>query len=304
MAFANLNTSAFAPLRSYADADIYFNNTREVRGYDKTLNGVPLRNDRKLHTAYSLRRLNDGSYACHMYHTDVLVFHKDGSLTLDVSYNTQSTHDFANRFLWGANGANTKFYVHTKNGIPLLSNHADGRCYPAHKPIILRPYNQSTPANPTETLYIDHVASNTEPYYVKRVHRAKGAQARKHIASLLAYARTMEAMGPLPIETVQSMVSDNDGVSIHSCGVHTALLHMSLDEIASPDNHAKIVGAFYFRTYKYNNPHLLSFKTKLFRDCVLAAAYKANDAYILEEVPLGGFHKDMKMRHSFHDMLA
>lgn len=80
-------------LRNYAAALSRWEGTKPWRG-DRDTNVRSLRNPRK--RGSSIRKLNDGSIACRLYSTDVVIYHPNGEITI-TPWSSRTTSIFASR---------------------------------------------------------------------------------------------------------------------------------------------------------------------------------------------------------------
>lgn len=112
MAF-HIQTHDFPPIRCYSDAHQYWERIKPWRGYSPT-DAKPLAG-RKAHHM-TIRKLNDGSIAMRLHHTDVVTYHPDNSITIE-GYASVSTDAFARALLPSGLSASFNngvgFMVHT-----------------------------------------------------------------------------------------------------------------------------------------------------------------------------------------------
>ena len=115
MAF-HIDTYDLPPLRCYGDAHAYWSRIKPWRG-DGDKNTRPIAGRKKRHM--TIRMLNDESIAMRLWHTDVLVYHKNGDLTLDA-YGSVSTDSFARCLTpWGVDvswNTDLGYMLHLKRG--------------------------------------------------------------------------------------------------------------------------------------------------------------------------------------------
>jgi len=97
-----ISTNGVAMISGFADAKKYYETTVDVRGKPKADHGVPLQLNRRNLDTKSLHKLDDDRYAARLYLTDCVVWHRDGSMTLDLSYGSMSTDKFIDHFLYAA----------------------------------------------------------------------------------------------------------------------------------------------------------------------------------------------------------
>lgn len=87
----HINSCDLPPLRCYNDALSYWERIKPWRG-DSDTNTRPIAGRNK--RGQTIRKLNDGAIAMRLYHTDVVVYHPDGSITL-TGHPSVSTDAFA-----------------------------------------------------------------------------------------------------------------------------------------------------------------------------------------------------------------
>lgn len=92
----SISTAGLPPLRSYSDAKNYFNNTPRPRSDKWGDNERPLDGNRAFHKA--LVKVDD-EYHCKLHSTHVVQF-KDPDTIVYRPWNSRSTRDFAEHFLW------------------------------------------------------------------------------------------------------------------------------------------------------------------------------------------------------------
>ena len=101
------STHGVAAIRNFADAEKFYEQTDEIRGKPKAEWGVPLQHNRRGIDVKSLHKLHDEQgevhYSARLYSTDVVVWHRDGTMTLDFSYGSLSTDSVVDHFLWACN---------------------------------------------------------------------------------------------------------------------------------------------------------------------------------------------------------
>lgn len=83
-------------IRSYEEAVKRFDNTKPWRDYYLASEGRPLRDRKDRHL--QIFRTAD-AVRCRLHRTDVVTYHKNGTIELDLSYRSKSTQDFANALL-------------------------------------------------------------------------------------------------------------------------------------------------------------------------------------------------------------
>jgi hypothetical protein len=275
MAFGNtLATYAFHRIRSYAEAARAWDDIPAIRGTNPIDNGKPLRRDRKNASAYALHYLPAmNAYAVRLYDTHVVTFHNDGSFTVNLSYGSNTTNDFATNFLPRG------WLAFTQYGQPVLT-HADNyvdpptrRHYPAFKPLRILPSG-----------LID--ASTVPQMVVKRVNKSLAAALRKKIKPLIDYIDTLHALGNMSDEAVDAM----RGKRPQSPLPDFTRLEAMLDENDFPH----IAGTFYRRQYNHHfKMYQNTLTLKLAKEVLYDHAYRLGGAYYMEDVPLGTIKEGM-----------
>lgn len=92
--FGPIQTDGFPTINNHAQAQRFFDKTKPWRGGNE--NERPLGNRRDKHKMLVL--LNNGDFACRLYSTDVLTYHRDNTISIR-RYDTASTVEFANAIL-------------------------------------------------------------------------------------------------------------------------------------------------------------------------------------------------------------
>jgi hypothetical protein len=193
MAFS-LSAHNLRSLRSYADCELFFNNTDAIRGYDKSTHGVPLHKERRDHHHKSLIRRMDGvqrgsfayhpTYALRLYRTDVVTYNADGSILLDLSYASQSTAEFANRYTPDAHGYR-RYYVSIRKDNLILRDketHADYIQKHSSVPILIQADG---------TIDLSSVATT----YTTLLNKPKAHTLRKALAPMVQYIKVLRSNG-------------------------------------------------------------------------------------------------------------
>jgi hypothetical protein len=91
-----------AGIYNYADAAKFYESTEAIRGQDKEREGVPLKDNRRDWSHFKLTRELDADrqpcYNAWLYGTAVVTWFVDGTVKVDVSYDSQSTRKFADYY--------------------------------------------------------------------------------------------------------------------------------------------------------------------------------------------------------------
>ena len=99
MAWGHSSVNQLYRIDSFGKAEHVFNTVNAIRGQDKYLVGVPLRDDRRDWKYKALVKLDDDTYAAKLYDTNVITWHRNGSVTLNMRYGSSTTDQFADFFL-------------------------------------------------------------------------------------------------------------------------------------------------------------------------------------------------------------
>ena len=266
----SIDTYRLPRIRCFQDAEVYYNNTQAIRGQDKSSAGVPLRSDRKNWRTTSLRKLNNGGYALRLYYTDVVVYHSDGSVTLDVSYKSRSTNEFASALLPPSINACTRF----DRPVVYIGNNGYGYDYY----LGIRP--MTFIKNPETNTY---ALLNPEQLAVtKQVLNRKRAKAvREMLQPLMGFVNTMRAMGPL---------SEDALVGVPSLIVYSS--YVTEEYITNPDNFMMFLRPYY-RSASVGGRWGARLQEHT-EKAILKEAYRRFDAYDRVPLPQGKIHKTMK----------
>lgn len=83
----------FNPVSSFEEAEERYYNTKPIRGSDDVR---PLGERRKKH--HRITKIDDDTFACTLYHTDVVTYSRDGRVLVNLgNWDTQTTRDFLHR---------------------------------------------------------------------------------------------------------------------------------------------------------------------------------------------------------------
>lgn len=88
----SIDDYALPPIRCYADAKLFWEGTKPWRG-DSDQTTRPLSGRKRNQT---IRPIHDGSFACRLHQTDVVIYHPNGDVEIS-GYPSVSTDAFANR---------------------------------------------------------------------------------------------------------------------------------------------------------------------------------------------------------------
>ena len=266
-----------ATIRSYDQAKTHLINTKPVR----TTGNVPLRRDRKNHGHMYIHSFYDGRIACRLYATDVVTYYPDGRVHLDTSYASQSTNAFASQFTPRA------VSCYLERGQPCV--HVAGIleatqfiCPPGG--LLIRPASDPHP---------DPLLARTTPYTVapddnpalanqceRKLNLSRAAKARKPIAPLLEYAKTLAALGPMTHEAWRAM--RGDGRLTHA---HLYLSYLIPEDVTNPDRWPEIASLCCVNYFRNATPDRVAVDLPRLKEALTAAMYRYFSVY--DYVPLG-----------------
>jgi hypothetical protein len=114
--YGTYRNSGIRRITRYEEALHRLNNTKPIAGNGRNAGIVPLGHRNRPH--FQLRMRQDESIACRLYRSDVVVFDKDGTITIDPDgYSTISTASFISEVLGvSARQYDNRLVVHVNNG--------------------------------------------------------------------------------------------------------------------------------------------------------------------------------------------
>lgn len=179
-----IHTHTLATIRSYEQAEAYFESRKCRRSEDKHYHGVSLHPSIHKDHVRLIKRDDGAAYALRYHRTDVVTYHADGTVEVDVSYASQNTARFADNYL----------------PYRLSARFTQGRCWAdevtSYQTLRFAPDIESrwTLLNPEDAMQ----------FQMRRVDRAKANAAWRDekIVSLRQYLTTMLALAPLSEEVV------------------------------------------------------------------------------------------------------
>lgn len=178
MGFA-ISTQQLPRLRSHEAAAAYWNGQRQVRGRDPSIR--PLRVDGKYVDRFHIRMDSAGVVYCRMHSTDLIVFHPNGVVHVDLQgWSTRSTFDFIGAVL----GADVRAFALNQKGIStnegyVRITHAGIRLQPA----TTRGWELVHPDDPA-VLFVQNVCD-----------RKKANEVKKAAKPFLSWVQAREALG-------------------------------------------------------------------------------------------------------------
>jgi hypothetical protein len=114
--YGHIRNSGIRVLTRYEEALHRLTRTKPIAGKGVNAGVVPLGHRNR--TLYQLRMRQDESIACRLYRTDVVVFDKDGTITIDpAGYSTISTANFISEVLGvSASQTNNRLIINVADG--------------------------------------------------------------------------------------------------------------------------------------------------------------------------------------------
>jgi len=168
-----------------------YNNTKPIRGKDDIR---PLESRSKQHLR--VVKIDDDTYACRMYHTDVATYHRDGRVVMTLGgWNTMSTRNFFAHTI-----PHGYYYVYHKQTINIAKNPSD---YMDRHVYHVLDVNGSITIN----TITDEVTGGVQPTK-QVVNRAKSKEARAKYKPFLDWAKSyMVTLGlEVPRESIRDYV--------------------------------------------------------------------------------------------------
>jgi hypothetical protein len=295
MAFG-VSTNNTAGLRNFAQAEHYFNTTAEIRGTNKLSVGVPLQSNRKDWRHKALVKIDDNTYAARLYETNVVTWHRNGEITIDMSYGSQSTNTFANYFIGKAGHAMWLGTEHRQCGI---------RATHLSEDIVRRMREEGNETSGTDwceflihgkevSVWFD---SQGKTYitpladaYKKYVDKSKAHDVRKKFNGLFDYLKIFTAF---PLEQFDFMLGDYAREN-HINGRAKTKVDILAKVIANPDDESVwpyFAALYHDNRWAYNSSgggYRIDFaKLKDIKAELFPRAYTAAGIYSYERLPLG-----------------
>ena len=273
-------------LRDYQAADHFYRRTETIRGKVKDYYGVPLRKDRRNHEVMRLRK-HANAFAARLYATDVVVWHDDDTISVDITYNSQTTRRFAAPLLpYGITS-------YLRDGKPIIQD-PFGEYVAAYGVIKLIPYEYFVPTSPN-ALHRYKVDRDTVPTMeVRRLDRKVAAAVRRELKPLFAYLRTMQSLGSVPYSTWEEMAA----LSGDTPNGWVVPRHVPSSAFTDPELFPAVAAACMMTTREWSNGEfVLTCRVSTKQVEVLREeAYRRAGAYYLEPVPCGLFRPKSELR--------
>lgn len=288
MSFGGISFNRLKRLTSYEGCAMYYANTKAMRGSDKAIRGVPLREDRTQPDNYALHyRPADYSYALRLYSTDVVTYKRDGTVVIDATYRSNTTNDFATFYM--PTGSNLS--CRQREGHTVITDYLG--YYPAGR-------TRLELVKTTAGKYVVNRESKAYPIpvmQVRRIDRTKTAAPRKFIAPFFAYLDTLCA---LTHETgftsgaVKEMQGDGEWVDIRRMRLEDLQDETLWPRLATSNAYTRNrwvsgAGGGEYRGF---------IQEAAIKERVTDRAYETMGAYYMETLAVGVVHRDMRVKES------
>lgn len=291
MAFG-INVYNIRSIRSYEDAAAYFNETAPLRGMDKEQMGVSLRGSTTSSRKYTMLKklvifkgrdeagntITEVAYACALYGTNVVTFHADHSVVVNIAYGSRSTDAFANRHLgWWPSPLVT---AGERDKHHAITTQAGKVYFQARDAAGIRFEAVASGGDCGECFNID--ISTVRRMNYKKLNLKRAAAARKSIAPFVAYVKTMMALGDVSSDAVREMREGSTPPLWRT---------PSMEHMTNPEKFARVLSAYYidagWRTPGVARLHVNT--AEMIRDHV----YRVQQVYDEVELPLGQTRRGM-----------
>ena len=250
MAFG-ISTRNTQAIRDFNQAEHLFNTTKEVRGKNKYTVGVPLQYSRRDWRHKALVKVSDDAYAAKLYETNVITWHRDGGVEVNMSYGSVSTDTFANYFL---HASRFRCNIHSNHSV--LSGYVGA----FSKPIRDRVWAENDMAWP-KSEWCQFVSKRMDKIMLRKdseghvlfefddiaqvgstyVDKSKAAELRKPFEPLFDYLKIFEAYPMSDVDEFASVLTTN---------------RVLREVVDAPDNDAlwaDLAAAYHANSYGYIN---------------------------------------------------
>lgn len=193
----SIHRDGLRTIANVAEAEAWYNRLPVWRGRQETLSGWAYADADKTAAPrcigkgvkqkphMTLRPRSNGSWACRLYDTDVVIYNPDGSIDLDVTYGSVSTSIFANALLPSGVDASSTSGVVALNGAGWWDRDVPNmRVYNADSPVTIEREGE---------IWVCNNASPFQSYYVDRA-QAKLALAVYPIGQFEKWFKAYSAM--------------------------------------------------------------------------------------------------------------
>jgi hypothetical protein len=280
-------------IRSFAQAEYLFSKVKEIRSTNKFTVGVPLQHNRRDWRHKALVRIDNNTYAAKLYDTNVVTWHRDGRIDVDMTYRSQSTNTFANYFLWSSIG---NLSISSEKRV--VTGHADAFSQPMRLRVLedggkLTDWCHFAVDGRVVTFTKSEDGTHVSPLataYKNYVDKSKATELRKKYAPMMEYLKMFEAY---QMDTFEEVL--DEWAREQKLGSAYAARSKIIDAvIADPDNDTLwgvLAAAFHDNSYGWNNGsygHRLRFGgVKAIKNTIYPAAYRRAGIYEAKPLPFG-----------------
>jgi len=286
-----ISTRDTLAIRSFAQAENLFSKVKEIRGTNKFTVGVPLQHNRRDWRHKALVKIDDNTYAAKLYDTNVVTWHRDGSIDVDMSYGSQSTNTFANYFLWKSIGN-----ISISSEKRVVTGHTDAFSHPMRLRVLedggqLTDWCHFAVDGHVVTLTKSGDGTHVTPLttaYKHYVDKSAASDVRKKFAPMLQYLKMFEAYQMEGYEEVIKEWAREQ--NLHT--THAAHSKIIDAVIADPDDDslwAVLAASFHENRYSWvNGSNSVRFGgVKAIKEAIYPAAYTRAGIYEAKPLPFG-----------------
>jgi len=288
-----ISTRDTLAIRSFAQAENLFSKVKEIRGTNKFTVGVPLQHNRRDWRHKALVKIDDNTYAAKLYDTNVVTWHRDGSIDVDMSYGSQSTNTFANYFLWKSIGN-----ISISSEKRVVTGHTDAFSHPMRLRVLedggqLTDWCHFAVDGRVVTLTKSGDGTHVTPLataYKQYVDKSAASDVRKKFAPMLQYLKMFEAYQMEGYEEVVKEWAREQ--NLHA--TYAARSKIIDAVIADPDDDslwAVLAAVLHENSYGWDNGsygHRVRFAgVKAIKGIIYPAAYTRAGIYEAKPLPFG-----------------
>ena len=248
-------------INTFADAQFHYENCAEIRSSNykgKEIDGVPLMTHRRDWQHKALHKLDDDTYSFRLYDTDVVCVHRNGNVSVDMSYNSSTTDKWAEHWLWKLTGRWLAIYT----GSQAMScswrwvDEQQRQLYALNVPLskqkdhaVFYTDSESFVIEPLDQMYDKVHIHNVAPRFVKRIDRSGANDARKPLKPLIDYLTVFSAM-PMREELVNEL---NTEWRERADGWHRAASQQVIDTPDDASLYPFVAAEFHKQDWRYHN---------------------------------------------------
>ena len=293
MAFG-ISTRDTLAIRSFDQAEHLFNTTKEIRGQNKFDVGVPLQYSRRDWKHKALVKIDDNTYAAKLYNTNVIRWHRDGRIVVDMSYGSVSTNTFANYFLHTSRMRVHAFSERSVIQVPTSELTAplaqrverEGGGVRGWCNFAIDGHIATLRQDDTRHVEISPISETCKAY----VDKSKASGVRKQFAPMMDYLKMFEAY---PLEHYESIL-DEYAREENLRSSYSARAHVMSAIVLRPDDEslwAVLAAAFHDKSYRWYNGsygnYLRFGGVKEIKRAIYPMAYERAGIYEFKPLPFG-----------------